>query len=301
MATQDFDPDMYTKMLTFTSTYHRELYPALDAAQSSAAGKYVLITGASQGLGRAMALSWAHAGAAGIAICSRKLDTLEPVAAELRKASATTDVLALACDTRKSSDVANLFEKAKEKFGKLDVVITNVGIGDTGMIGQQDEDAWWEILHTNVRSAHLTAHHYIRVFGPDPAGTLITLASGVAVVTIPGTSAYGISKAADIQFVEYLDVEYANLKAFSMDPGVVKDVAAMPAFIPFAHDTPELVGAFSIWLASGKADKLKGSYVHVTWNVEELEKHSDEIREKGLLKNKFLGGILGQEGGILRK
>ncbi|CAO2656571.1 Nn.00g053740.m01.CDS01 [Neocucurbitaria sp. VM-36] len=300
MATQDFDPDMYTKASALTSTYHRDVYPALDAAQSSASGKYVLITGASKGLGRVMALSWARAGAAGIAICSRKSETLEPVASEIKDVNSTTKILALACDTTKSADVANLFEKTNENFGNLDVVIANVGIADTGMIGQQDEEAWWEIMTANVRSAHLTAHHYIRTFSPDPTGTFITLASGVAAVTLPGLSAYGISKSADIRFVEYLDVEYPNLKAFSMDPGIVKGIATMPAFIPFAHDTPELVGAFSIWLASGKADKLKGSYVHLTWDVEELERYGDEIQEKGLLKDKFLGGILGQEGGAFR-
>ena len=301
MATEDFDPDLYTKMMSFTSTYHRDMYPAIEAVQSSASGKYVLITGASKGIGRAFALSWARAGAAGIAICSRSLETIEPVATELTDINSKTNVLALACDTRKSSDVANLFEKAKEKFGQLDVVISNVGIGETGMIGQHDEEEWWNVMTANVRSAHLAAHHYIRVFGPDLTGTFITLASGVVTFTRPTLSAYTMSKLGCIQLVEFLDVEYPNLKSFSLDPGIVKDIAVMPAFVPFAYDTPELVGAFSIWLASGRADKIKGGYVYVTWDVEELERHGDEIKEKGLLKSKFLGGIFGKVGGILGK
>ncbi|KAF1842751.1 NAD(P)-binding protein [Cucurbitaria berberidis CBS 394.84] len=301
MAAQDFDPDMYTKMFTFTSKYHRDLYPAIEAAQSSGSGKHVLVTGASKGLGRAMALSWARAGAAGIAICSRKVETLAPVAAEIKALNSKIEVLALACDTTKSSDVAKLFEKSKENFGKLDVVIANVGLTSYGKIGEEDEEEWWDIMTTNIRSAHLAAHHYIRIFGPDPIGTFITMTSGVAGVAFPGLSSYGMSKSADINLVEYLDIEYASLKAFSMDPGVVKGVAAMPAFVPYAFDTPELVGAFSIWLASGRADKVKGGYVHITWDVEELEKYGDEIKEKGLLKSKFLGGLLGNEGGALKK
>ncbi len=301
MADANFDPDMYTKMSLLTSKYHRDIYPALEAAASTASGKYVLITGASQGLGRAMALAWAKSGAAGIAICSRKAETLNPVAETLKAANASTEVLALPCDTTKPSDVANFFQATKQKFGKLDVVIANVGLAGYGTIGQIDEEQWWTEITANIRSTSLVADHYIRTFGPNPTGTFVTMTSGVVSAIIPGLSAYGISKRACIQIVEYLDAEYPTLKAFAMDPGVVKGVAAMPAFVPYAHDTTELIGLFSVWLASGKADKLKGGYVHTTWDVEELEQHGDEIKEKGLLKTKFLGGILGQPEGCLGK
>lgn len=254
MASQDFDPDLYTKMLTFTSKYHRDIYPALEAAQSSASGKYVLITGASQGIGRALALSWARAGVAGIAICSRKAETLEPVAAELKAISPDTNILAVVCDTTKPTDVASFFDKIKAAFGRLDVVIANVGCAMEGRIGDVDEDAWWNDITTNIRSTHLTAHNYVRAFGPEPTGTSISLSSGVAAIMVPGISSYTMSKQAVIKIVEFLDVEYPSLKAFSLDPGIVKGIAAMDAFIPFAHDTVELVGAFSIWLASGKAE-----------------------------------------------
>lgn len=301
MTSQDFDPDLYTKMLTFTSKYYRDVYPALEAAQSTASGKFVLITGASQGIGRAMAHSWARAGAAGIAICSRKAETLNPVAEELKSINSSTNVVAVVCDTTKSSDVANLFTEIKTAFGKLDVVIANVGIATQGKIGEVDEDDWWNDMTTNIRSTHLTAHHYIRNFGPEPTGTFISLASGVAAILFPGISSYTMTKQAMIRIVEFLDVENPGLRAFSMDPGIVKGIAAMDAFKPFAYDTPELVGLFSIWLASGRADKCTGGYLHVTWDVEELERFGDEIKEKNLLRNNFLGDRLGKEGGFLGK
>lgn len=297
MASQDFDPDVYTKAVKFTKTYYRDVYPALEAAQSTASGKYVLITGASQGIGRSMARTWARAGAAGIAICSRKAETLDPVAEELRSISPSANILAVPCDTTKPSDVASFFDKIKSTFGKLDVVIANVGCASEGKIGVVDESAWWNDLTTSVRSTHLAAHHFIRAFGPEPTGTFISLASGVAAITFPSISSYTISKQAVIKIVEFLDVEYPTLRAFSMDPGIVKGIAAMDAFIPFAFDTEELVGAFSIWLASEKAQKCKGGYLHVTWDVDELEKNGDQIAEKGLLKSEFLGGRLGREGG----
>lgn len=305
MEPQEFDPDLYTKMVKLTSTYHRDVYPAIQNSYSSAVGKHILITGASRGIGRAIALSWAKAGAAGIAICSRKAESLLPVTAEIEDANSSIKVLARACDTTQSSDVASLFDAIQETFGKLDVVVANVGGANQGSsfpkIGEMDEGAWWDDITMNVRSTHLTAHHYIRTFGPDPSGTFITMTSSTAAVVIPGVSSYGMSKAAVIRLVEYLDAEYPNLKAFSLDPGIVKGIATMQAFIPFARDTPELVGAMSIWLASDKAENVKGGYINVSWDVNELEKYGGEIREKGLLKSKFLGGLLGKEGGALGK
>ena len=302
MADQNLDPDMYTKFNSFTSNYQRDTYPALEAALSTASGKYVLITGASQGLGRVMALTWAKAGAAGVAICSRKAETLNPVAKEVKIANPSTEVLAIPCDTTIPYDVANFFQATKQKFGKLDVVIANVGFAEFGNIGQLDEEKWWNVITMNCRSTFLVADNYIRNFGPEPSGTFISMSSSIISVLQPKTSSYGVAKRACIQIVEYLDVEYPTLRAFSLDPGIIKGTAILPPnLVPFAHDTGELNGAFTVWLASGRADKLKGGYLHATWDVEELERHGDEIKEKGLLKTKFLGGILGQPGGCLGK
>jgi NAD(P)-dependent dehydrogenase (short-subunit alcohol dehydrogenase family) len=300
MSSQSFDPDLYTKMMCLTSTYHCTVYPALQSAQGSAAGKYILITGASKGLGSHMAKAWAAGGAAGIAICARSASGLESVAAELKSINSSVEVLVRVTDTTKPSEVEALFIAAKEKFGKLDVVIANVGVADEPLpIGTQDPNMWWDAVTANVRSSQLAAHYFIKLFGP--IGTFITMASGAAALVVPGLSAYGMSKQACIRLAEFLDAEYPELKVFSMDPGIVKGVASLEAFVPFAVVEPEVVGAFSVWLASGKAEGCRGGYVHVAWDVVELEERGDEIKEKGLVKTKFLGGVLGQEGGAFGK
>jgi hypothetical protein len=78
-------------------------------------------------------------------------------------------------------------------------------------------------------------------------------------------------------------------------------VASLDDFVPYAVVEPDLVGAFSVWLGSGKAESCRGGYVHVAWNVAELEGNATEIREKGLVKTKFLGGVLGKDCGALGK
>lgn len=297
MEPTNLDPDVFTKHMQLTKKYHRDLYPAIQPG-SNAVGKVVLITGASRGLGRGLAISWARAGASGIAICSRAASSLEPVTRDIESISPASRVLAMACDTTDGPSVADFFQAIRREFGKLDVVIANVGVTEEhAKIGsrEHDPDIWWFTMGTNLRSAHLTAHHYIQAFYPDkpPSGTFIALASYAGTQVVSGLSSYGIAKQATNRLVEFLDVEYSELKAFALDPGIVMDVAIMPEFVPYALDTTDLVGAFSIWLASGRADALKGSFLHTTWDIEELEAHAKEIRDKRLLKSDFLGGILG--------
>jgi NAD(P)-dependent dehydrogenase (short-subunit alcohol dehydrogenase family) len=250
-----------------------------------------------------MAKAWAAAGATGIAICARSGPKLEAVAAELKSINPEIDLLVQVCDTTQPKAMEELFLAIKKQFGKLDVVIANVGIAPTvssheeSKIGVLDPEAWWDPVATNIRSTHLTAHYFLTTFGLEPAGTFIALTSGAAAVISSGMSSYGLSKQACIRLTEFLDVEYSKLRCFSLDPGIVKGVASFPTFVPFAVVEPELVGQFSVWLASDKAEGCRGGFVHVAWDVEELERNAEVIKEKGLLKSKFLSGVLGQEGG----
>lgn len=254
-----------------------------------------------------MAKAFAEGGASGIAICARNASKLEAVGEQLKNINQDTDVLVRPCNTTKSSAVSQLFSAIKEKWGRLDVVIANVGIanepGTSPKIGDDEPspDAWMNIVDTNIRSSYLTAHHYIQTFGADVEGTVVFLSSTAAAVSPPGFSSYCISKQACTRLAECLDIEYPNLKVFAMDPGVVKGIASLPEFKPFAVVEPEVVGAFAVWLASGQADGCRGGYLHAAWDIDELEKHTDEIKREGLVKTKFLGGKLGQPGGALGK
>ncbi|KAF2109370.1 hypothetical protein BDV96DRAFT_604711 [Lophiotrema nucula] len=294
MAQQSFDPDQFTKMGQLTPTYHRDVYPAIDP-KGKADGKVVLITGASRGLGKNLARVWAEAGASGIIVTARDAANLKETEADVKNANSKTEVLALTLDVRNPAAYDSAFQQIKQKFGKLDVVIANAGVvsqGDSAFpkIGDDaDPEKWWTDFETNTRGTFLTAHHFIKTFGGN-GGTFIVITSGAATVTIPGLSAYSISKLDGVRIAEYLDVENPELRAFSLDPGIIKGVATMDAFKPFAYDTPELIAAFTIWLSGSEtAGKLKGSFLSVTWDVEELEKYASEIVEKGLLKTKFLG------------
>ncbi|KAF2465096.1 NAD(P)-binding protein [Lindgomyces ingoldianus] len=295
------DPDYWTKQVLFTKSYHRDVYPAIDPKNpsNSAAGKIVLITGASEGLGKGIAFAFAAAGAAGVVITARRDKLLQTTAQTIREKSPKTEVVAVACDVTDEEATKSLFESIKQKFGKLDIVVANAGGVSQGKsafpkIGDFETRAWWNDFEINVRGTHLTSHHYITTFGPQ--GTIIGLTSGAASISIPGMSSYIIAKLAIIRIMELLHVEYPDLRTFSFNPGIVNTPQIMDAFAPYAHDTPELGGAMCCWLATGRAEFMRGRYVGVNFDVEVLEKHKEEIVEKNLLKTKFLNVDLGLEG-----
>jgi hypothetical protein len=92
-----------------------------------------------------------------------------------------------------------------------------------------------------------------------------------------------------MKIVEFLTVEHPELRAFSVNPGFVKESDSVPAYKPFAQDAVALVAGFMLWLASGKADGLKGSTVSVNWDVDVLERNAEKIKEGQLLSTAYLG------------
>lgn len=141
-------------------------------------------------------------------------------------------------------------------------------------------------------------HALIRVGGGK--GTVINLVSLAASFVAPGMSGYVASKLAVIKLGECLNVEQPGLRVFSVHPGMVEAEGGrgmvVPSFLAFSKDKAALTGGLAVYLCTPKADFLKGGYVHSNWDVDELEKHQDEIAEKKLVTLGFLNGQL-QPGG----
>lgn len=92
-----------------------------------------------------------------------------------------------------------------------------------------------------------------------------------------------------MKIVEFLAAEHPELSVFAVNPGIVKESDTAPAFRPYALDEVALVGSFMLWLASGKADGLKGSTISVNWDVDVLERNAEKIKEEKLLSTAYLG------------
>src|ERR671921_1074285 len=153
-------------------------------------GKVALVTGASQGLGRALALACAREGA-NLVISSRSADSLEPVAEEAR--ASDIEVLAVPADLSRSEDVQELVDAAAERFGKIDVLVNNAGLlGPRVRIEEYPEDEWREVIGANLTGSFLVSKAVIPHL-PD-GGSVINVVSGVSVEGRAEWGAYAVSK-----------------------------------------------------------------------------------------------------------
>lgn len=164
----------------------------------------VLISGASAGIGRATALRLAAQGAA-LAVCARRADRLEQVAAEIR--SAGGEALPVVADVSSKSDMESFVGQALERFGQLDVVICNAGFGIYGTIETVTAAQMRQLLEVNFLGTYHLARAALPVFRKQQRGHLIVVSSIVGKRGIPYMSAYSATKFAQVGLAESLRAE----------------------------------------------------------------------------------------------
>lgn len=96
--------------------------------------------------------------------------------------------------------------------------------------------------------------------------------------------------------MEFVHAEQPDVRCFSVFPGLVATEMPPKQYLDFAKDDPMLTGGLSLFLATERADWLRGSVVSVNWDFEEMERHREEIVEKGLVKLAFTGARFGKGG-----
>jgi NAD(P)-dependent dehydrogenase (short-subunit alcohol dehydrogenase family) len=145
--TDQIDYDSITWPVQLTGGVHRSMYPFLEPSNPalSVAGKNVLITGVSGGIGKAIAQAWAIAGAKAIVVTGRKADVLLVVKEQLEEIKGSeTIVVVVAADITKEEDVERLWEQANKQVGRIDVLINNAGSLTPARIGAIEPSKWWQ-------------------------------------------------------------------------------------------------------------------------------------------------------------
>jgi NAD(P)-dependent dehydrogenase (short-subunit alcohol dehydrogenase family) len=154
------------------------------------AGKIVVVTGASSGLGAAVAKVFAAAGAK-LVLGARRHDRLKSLAAEM---SDEDSVVTVTCDVRRESDVVSLFQAGLDRFGRIDILINNAGIADHTPTADLSLERWSEVVDTNLTGAFLCAREAFRIMKAQGGGRIINVGSLSAQVPRPDTIAYAASK-----------------------------------------------------------------------------------------------------------
>lgn len=191
-------------------------------SQFSLANKVAVVTGSSRGIGRAIALALADAGA-DLAICSRKLAELEEVSSEITAKG--RQALALSVNVRSKGDLDNLVHKTMEKFGRIDILVNNAGTNPYfGPIIDMEEWAWDTTLNTNVKACFLLSQSVGKIMVAQKGGNIINVSSTGGLRASDVLGAYSISKAALLMLTRVLAVQLGKygIRVNAIAPGLVR-------------------------------------------------------------------------------
>lgn len=222
-------------------------------------GKVVMITGASQGLGKALTLACAEEGA-NLVISSRNAASLDPVAEEAEGSG--VKVLAIPGDVSRSTHVEMLVEAALERFGRIDVLVNNAGLlGPRVPIEEYPEDEWRKVLEANLTGPFLVARAVVP-YMPE-GGSIVNVTSGVSIEGRPRWGAYSVSKFGVEGLTQILaaELEERGIRVNSVDPGGMRTqmrAAAYPDEDPNTLVTPEENTAVFLYLASDESRNVTG-------------------------------------------
>ncbi|KAL7626763.1 hypothetical protein AAE478_003537 [Parahypoxylon ruwenzoriense] len=280
---------------TFTETIHRDTYEYVSTKRADLYGRSVFITGASKGLGREIALSFAAAGCCKIGIGARS--DLSKLEAEIREAARAAGrqneprVVSVELDVTLEDSVRAAANTISTEFGgKLDILVNNAGYLAKWMpVGESRTDDWWLTYEVNIKGVFLCSRYFIPLLLKGDIKTNIITSSVGAICVEPGASAYQSTKFAACRLAEFIAAEYQDqgLVCFALHPGGVR--TEMGVKLPKAVqgvlvDEPQLSGDTIVWLGKEHRPWLSGRFINVKWDMAELEAKKDDIVKGDLLK-----------------
>jgi NAD(P)-dependent dehydrogenase (short-subunit alcohol dehydrogenase family) len=183
----------------------------------------VLVTGASRGIGKATAATFAAQGC-NVVLTSRKQDALDEVAAELRSAHPDVDVLAHAAHVGEPDQAANCVDAAMARFGRIDVLVNNAGTNPYfGPLIDIDRARAEKIVQVNQFSVVVWSQLVWKSWLAEHGGTIVNVASVGGLLTEPGIGYYNATKAAVIHLTRQLAAELApGVRVNGIAPGIVR-------------------------------------------------------------------------------
>jgi len=235
-------------------------------------GKAAIVTGASRGIGRAIALRLAAAGASVVA--GARSDHAQPVARQIESAGGTA--VAVALDVTRTASIAGLAETALDRFGRVDVLVNNAGIVRDRLLLRMKPDEWDAVIATNLTAAFACCRAVLRPMLKQRSGRIVNIGSVVGRTGNPGQANYAASKAGLEGFTRSLALEVASrgITANVVAPGMIEtDMTA--ALDERAHEalcgripmgrlgTADDVSAAVCFLASDEASYITGQVVGV--------------------------------------
>ena len=185
-------------------------------------GRVAVVTGSTKGIGKAIAEAMAAQGAK-LVISSRKAPACDQVASQIREAGG--EAIAIPCNVSHKDQLQHLVDETRRQLGAIDILVANAGVNPFyGASLEIPDSAFEKILDVNVRSNHWLCQMVIPEMRERRAGAIIIVSSVTGLKGSSALGSYAISKAADMQLVRNLAVEFGpdGIRANCIAPGVVK-------------------------------------------------------------------------------
>ena len=170
-------------------------------------GQVALVTGASRGLGKAIAKSLAAQGAS-IAVVARSEDALKDTLEAIRAAGGTAEPFPV--DVADSAAVDAAVEKIAARFSKIDILVTNAGVTRDGLLARMTSEAWDTVINTNLKGAFNFTRQVGRIMVKQRSGRIINISSVIGLMGNAGQANYAASKAGLIGFSKSVAKEFAS-------------------------------------------------------------------------------------------